>query len=117
MGARAGQQDGATPLHSSDQISNPAELSWAGRAGAPEGHEWEERGILTTTMNLTEEPGVTIVSLLLRACIGLAVLSVVLPALSWAEPLMDSSSSGVGNRTDLRVTVAEETEAIAARTM
>jgi len=68
-------------------------------------------------MNLTEEPGVTIVSLLLRACIGLAVLSVVLPALSWAEPLVDSSSSGVGNRTDLRVTVAEETEAIAARTM
>ncbi len=68
-------------------------------------------------MNLTEEPGVTIVSLLLRACIGLAVLSVWLPALSWAEPLMDSSSSGVGNRTDLRVTVAEETEAIAARTI
>jgi lipid A 3-O-deacylase len=68
-------------------------------------------------MNPTEVPGVTIVSLLLRACIKLAVFALLLPALSWAETPTGASLAGLGISAELGVAMAEWTEALAAQTI
>ncbi len=68
-------------------------------------------------MILAEETGVTIGFLLFQGCVRLAVLAFLLPAMSWAEPATAPSLASLGNRTDLRVAMAEETEAIATRTV
>ena len=53
---------------------------------------------------------------LLEPCIKLAVLAVLLPALSWAEGPMSPLVLWPGNASESRVAVAQETEAIVART-
>jgi hypothetical protein len=68
-------------------------------------------------MILVKETGVTIGFLLFQGCVRLAVLVFLLPAMSWAEPATDLSLASLGNRTDLRVAMAEETGAIATRTV
>lgn len=59
----------------------------------------------------------TIGLLLLQGCLRLALLAVLLPALASAEPPPSASPEDRARTNDLRVTLAEETETIAARTM
>lgn len=54
---------------------------------------------------------------ILQACLGLAVLAILLPTSAWAETSMPQLPTKSGGANQVMVTVGRETEALAARTL